>query len=229
MSRLDELYGSIPEEIDEGGYGGFDEYGDSDPEEQGGQWDPEEKRMEATYDQEQHSSKENSCYQIPSNLKPDEFRRAMASLDTVERLQVHIGKIVYRINEVGNILSVNITDSQRNYLCTQVKYIKEVGTKPQYVNPLAYVLGYLVYISGGLIDNNDSEKEKKKKVKKVRLLFMGSEKVDKNNPTVDQNFPSLDNINKTVINTSSSDGSYSVFPADVIRYALMWVRLSKIN
>jgi hypothetical protein len=208
MSSFLDLYGDVPEEDDRDD-GGFDDdgYGDNVEDEQ---------KYEATFDQQQHSEKENTCKQINADSRED-YIKIYRSLNNTEKLEVDIGSVVNSLNKESNTLLYDITDTQRNYICTMVRNIDA-----QYTNPLAYVLGYMVMENGCMISSSDDDKTKEKKIQNMRLLFLGKKK-DKSGDD-NKNFASLANINSIVKSVSDSD--YGVYPADVIRYAIMWNKLN---
>lgn len=206
MSSFLDLYGDVPEEDDRGD-GGFDDDGYGDME--------DDQKYEATFDQQQHSEKENTCKQINAASR-EEYIKMYTALNNTEKLEVDISRVVSALNNGSNTLAYDITDDQRNYICTMVKNVDA-----QYINPLAYVLGYMVMENGCLISDDDDKKSKDKKVKKMRLLFLG--KKDDKGDEPDKNFVSLENINATV--KSVSDADYGVYPPDVVRYAIMWRNL----
>lgn len=208
MSSFLDLYGEVPEEEDDN-YGGFDDdgYGNDDME--------DEQKYEATFDQQQHSEKENTCKKINADSR-EEYIKLYTALNNTEKLEVDIGRIVSFLNNESNTLAYDITDYQRNYMCTMARSVDA-----QYISPLAYVLGYIVVENGCLISGEDDKKSKDKKVKKLRSLFLGK-KIDEGDDNY-KNFASLSNINSVV--KSSSDSEYGVYPPDVIRYANMWNKL----
>jgi hypothetical protein len=214
---MEDLFGTVHEDnVDDGFDDGFD---DNDRE--------DAQQFVSTWDQQQSSSEQNDCYQIAPNLNPEERRKVMASLSPIEHLQVRIGSIVHTLNEADNqLIADTISSEQRNYLCRQVLKLTDINNQPKYINALAYVLGYMVFNINALILESDNKHERKIKVTKLRKLFLCPTKIDK---ITNDNFINLDNINNNVRNTTASDDLYSVFPADVIRYALLWSRLDKLK
>ena len=101
----------------------------------------EEQQYEATFEQQIHSSEQNDCGNIvlmPG--KEDEYRKAISELDPPDRLKHFIGTIVYSLND-NNI--IEISSKERNEICRSVDNLRNVNTQAKYVNPLAYVLGYV--------------------------------------------------------------------------------------
>lgn len=209
MSSFLDLYGDVPEEDDHGDDGFDDGYGDF------GDDMEDEQKYEATFDQQQHSEKENTCKQINADSR-EAYIKIYTALNNIEKLEVDVGRVVNSLNNESNTLAYDITDEQRNYMCTMVRNIDA-----QYTNPLAYVLGYMVMENGCLISSSDDKKTKEKKIQNMRLLFLGKKKDESGDD--DKNFASLSNINSLVKSVSDSD--YGVYPPDVVRYAIMWNKL----
>jgi hypothetical protein len=160
--------------------------------------------MEATFDQQVHSTEQNDCGPliVKEAGKEDEYRKAMSQLDPIDRLKQLIGSVVYNLGDkVSNIMDISSTE--RNIICRSVDDLTVVNIEAKYINPLAYVLGYVAYHRGFMINDSDSMKKKKDKSEKIN----------------NEIFSELDNINTVTSN-------YSVFAPDVIRYMKLWDRIT---
>lgn len=163
----------------------------------------EEQQYEATFEQQIHSSEQNDCgiVIVKEPGKEDEYRKAISQLDPVDRLKQLIGSIVYSLND-NNI--IEISSKERNEICRSVNNLRNVNTRANYVNPLAYVLGYVAYHKNLMITDTDSTSEKNHKVSTLKKEI----------------FDKLDTIN---INNVKN---YAVFPPDVVRYMILWSRIN---
>tara|TARA_B110000908_G_C10089587_1_gene373387 strand:- start:23 stop:619 length:597 start_codon:yes stop_codon:yes gene_type:complete len=189
----------------------IDDHGQSD--DGGGMWGgdvSDEPRddgpiMEATFDQQVHSSEQNDCGAliVKEPGKEDEYRKAMSQLDPVDRLKQLIGSIVYSLND-NNVLDVS--SQERNEICRSVDNLGSVNLHAKYVSPLAYVLGYVAFHQGLMITDKDSGSKKKEKANKLNRNI----------------FNDLDNINTV----TGGANNYAVFPPDVVRYMRLWNRIS---
>ena len=186
----------------------WDEYGIDNPEQSddNGIWADEfsdtEQLFEPTFEQKVHSSEQNECGPliIKEPGKEDEYRKAISQLDPNDRLKQQIGSIVRALNEENFII---ISSNERNDICRSVDNLSIVNIQAKYINPLAYVLGYVAYHRGFMLtDNFEKNKDKSNKINK-------------------EIFNNLENIN----NIMGVNINYGVFPADVIRYMRFWEKI----
>jgi hypothetical protein len=166
--------------------------------------DGNEQQFETTFDQQLNSSEQNDCGPliVKEPGKENEYRKAMAQLDPIERLKQFIGGIVFYLNK-NNIF--DISSDERNIICRSVDNLNIYNIQAKYVNPLGYILGYVAYNKGFMIVETDSlSKKKKKKLELNRDIFS-----------------ELTQIN----DSSGGNTNYSVFPPDVVRYMKLWSRI----
>jgi hypothetical protein len=180
----------------------------------------EEQLFETTFEQEQtaraSAGHAKSCGDpIPFHIKPGtkEYSQAIANKTPLERFKLEVDYVSRILNDSGNdvlVLSVN----DRDIMCERANDTDSIGIDPKYLNALAFILGYIANKNGSVIDKNDSNKESKKKIVKMRDII----------GRPDDNFNNLQLINNDA-SKARSGNSFSVFPPDVIRYAQMWDKL----
>lgn len=128
-----------------------------------------------TFDQLVHSTPINECgyLSISSDSKDkDAYRRELLRLTPVERLKHNINMICYNLNEqkIFEILPEDI-----NKLCRYTNMLDIINIDSKFVNPTAYILGFLATNNGktqvikkevtdifnklGLLDDNSIKKE----------------------------------------------------------------------
>lgn len=158
MDRFDQ-YDIDPDYGDDYGYGrddrdDRDDYGD-------GQDDGPD--MQATFDQQMHSSIADECGGLPVDMGNNmtELTRNINQLVTepVDRFKSYVGAISYKMTE-DNIFDVSIKD--RNAMCLKANNLDKI----KYLNPTAYIVGYIVTNGGKEID----KKLLKKSFTKLNLL-----------------------------------------------------------
>jgi len=165
-----------------------------------------EQKFEPTFDQQVHSSEQNDCGNliVKEPGKEEEYRKAMSQLSNVDRLKQNIGSVVYSLNDNDND-KIFLSATERNEICRSVDNLEIVNMKAKYVSPLAYVLGYVAYRKGYMINDNDSKSKIKDKYRMINKEI----------------FSDLENINIVV----GGNINYAVFPPDVIRYMRFWNRI----
>lgn len=159
-------------------------------------------KFEATYDQKIHSSEQNECGEIiiKEPGKDNEYKRRISQLDHVDRLKQFIGGVVYTLNN-NNILTISSSD--RNEICRSVDSLSHINIEAKYVNPLAYVLGYVANTKKYIIEEKESSSNRQKKIRDITSNI----------------FDHLEQINNVV---GGGGVNYAVYPADVIRYMRLW-------
>ena len=179
-------------------------------------------QLQATFEQEvtalSNKNYAESCGSMPIS-KPGsaEFRKEMSNKTPVERLKMNISQISILLNEDIDYININVDD--RNKMCKLVDYVKIVGVYPRYINALAYVMGYYIYMQNCIInEDNDTKKIKTNKITKYNKIV----------GTPDTNFMLLKHIND-ISSSVRSGNSFSVSPADVIRYGKLWNRLIEFD
>jgi hypothetical protein len=179
-----------------------------------------QQQFENTFEQEQSaaasSGQSKSCGDpIPFHIKPGtkEYSQAIANKTPLERFKLEVDYVSRILTDSGNVvllLSVN----DRDIMCERANDTDIVDIDPKYLNPLAFILGYIAHNMDAVIIKNDTDKEIKKKIVKMRSII----------GRPDDNFSDLKVINDSA-SKARSGNSFSVFPADVIRYAQMWNKL----
>lgn len=145
----------------------FDEYELDDPnrsgaeDEWGGGFEGDDDfdngpRMEATFDQLQHSSRADDCGGLPVAVpggKLIDLSRTINQLttDPEERFKRHVGAIAHILTE-DDIFDISIDD--RNAMCRRAGRLDKV----KYLNATAYILGYVITRGGKKIDNKLMQK-----------------------------------------------------------------------
>jgi len=134
----------------------FDEYELDDPNRSGvdDDWDDEfgidefdaGPRMEATFDQIQHSSRADDCGGVPVVVpsgKLSDLSKTINQLttDPEERFKRYVGAISHSMTE-DDIFDISVDD--RNIMCRRAGYLEKV----KYFNPTAYILGYVITRGG---------------------------------------------------------------------------------
>ena len=138
-------------------------YGRDDQDDYGDDYGDDGTEMQATFDQQIHSSIENECGGLPvdmgNNIK--ELTRNINQLVTepVDRFKSYVGAISHKMTE-DNIFDVSIKD--RNAMCLKANNLDKI----KYLNPTAYIIGYIVTNGGKKID----KKLLKKSFTKLNLL-----------------------------------------------------------
>lgn len=133
-------YGS-DDDRDDYGYG-RDDYDDAPP-------------MEATFDQQMHSSIVDECGGLAVDMgnNMSELTRKINQLVTepIDRFKSYVGAISHKMNEDG-IFNISIKD--RNSMCLKANNLDKI----KYLNPTAYIIGYIVTNEGKKIDKKLVEK-----------------------------------------------------------------------
>jgi hypothetical protein len=178
----------------------------------------DDQKFETTFEQEQGAiaSKDvaRSCGDpIPFNIKPGtkEYAQAIANKTPLERFKLEVDYVSRILTETGNN-SLMLSVKDRDIICE--KSNNTLNIDPKYLNPLAYIMGYIIYRKDGIIKNEDSNEIKKKKVNIIYDII----------GVPGDNFSYLKLINEEASKARSSN-SFAVYPADVIRYAQMWETL----
>lgn len=107
-------------------------------------------RMEATFDQIQHSSRADDCggltVVVPGGKLTDLSKTInQLTTDPEERFKRHVGAIAHSMTE-DDIFDISVDD--RNIMCRRAGYLENV----KYLNPTAYILGYVITRGGRNID-----------------------------------------------------------------------------
>ena len=145
MDKFDQ-YDIDPDYGDDYGYGsddGRDDYG------YGRDDYDDAPNMEATFDQQMHSSIADECGGLPVDMgnNMSELTRNINQLVTepVDRFKSYVGAISHRMNE-DDIFNISIKD--RNSMCLKANNLDKI----KYLNPTAYIIGYIVTNGGKKID-----------------------------------------------------------------------------
>jgi len=168
----------------------------------------DEQEFKSTYEQEASAfgsaNQARECGDpIPFHIKPGtkEYYQALANKTPLEKFKLDVDYVSRLLTDMNDdVLTLTVKD--RNILCEKADNVTYIGLDPMYLNVLAYILGYIANKKDGTI------KEKVSFMKKI----IGSDSDD---------FSKLKDINETA-SKARSGNSFSVFPADVIRYAKMW-------
>jgi len=165
------------------------------------------------------SSKEyaEECGAMPAHkVGSDEFRREMARKTPMERFKLKVNKVSLGLND--NFDTISLSKSDRNMLCREADSTKGVGTDAKYLNPLAYVLGYVAYQKNCIITEGITEGIAEGKFDDSYIKRVGEIFGDISGP-----FGRLKEMNDVV------GDDYQVYPADVIRYGRFWAIRMNIN
>ena len=119
-----------------------------------------------------------------------EFQKEWGRKSPIERFKLQVNKVALDLTE--NSGTIILSKDDRNRMCRKADESYMVGTPAKYLNPLAYVLGYVVYKTGSL------------KSSAAMYKIFGKD------------FHKLQQINMYAKN------DYAVFPPDVIRYGRFW-------
>ena len=139
------------------------DYGRDDRDDYGDDYGDDAPDMQATFDQQMHSSITDECGGLPIYMGDNmtELTRNLYQLvsDPVNRFKSYVGAISYKMSE-DNIFDVSIKD--RNAMCLKANNLDKI----KYLNPTAYIIGYIVTNGGKKID----KKLLKKSFTKLNLL-----------------------------------------------------------
>lgn len=187
----------------------------------------EDQVFETTYEQEVSAaaSKDyaDSCGPMPISAPgTKEFQKEMSQRTPMESFKAYVNRIALTLNEDTDMV-LNVND--RNDMCRLADYTLSVGTDAKYLNALAYVIGYYVYMQGSiikkdkleggkLIEKGDDSSQIKKKLKLLYKIIGRPE----------HSFDLLQRMND-ITETLRNGNSFAVMPADVIRYGQFWERL----
>lgn len=196
MDIWDEKFSIAPEQDNEDTWDNFlsgpDDIGETVYEDT---WD----RQEAALYSKDFAEK---CGSMP-NAAPGtrEFQKEWRQKTPIERFKLGVNKVALDLNDNSRVIT--LTKSDRNKMCGKADYAHLAGTPAKYLNPLAYVLGYVVYKGNAISSGPASSSSEVKNM--GELLGSGGDI-----------FGELDRINMY------TKQDYSVFPADVIRYGRFW-------
>lgn len=105
--------------------------------------------MEATFEQQMHSSIADECGGLPVKMgnNMSELTKNINQLFTepIDRFKSYVGAISHRMSE-DNIFDISIKD--RNAMCLKANNLDKI----KYLNPTAYIIGYFVTKGGNKID-----------------------------------------------------------------------------
>lgn len=130
---------------------GDDDYGDDDYSRNEGDDgdDGEFPNMEASFDQQMHSSVADECGGLPINMgnNMSELTKNINQLvtDPLDRFKSYLGAISHRMTE-DDIFNISVKD--RNDMCLKANNLDKI----KYLNPTAYIIGYVVTNGGKKID-----------------------------------------------------------------------------
>jgi hypothetical protein len=200
----------------------------------------DEFKTEVTFEQKMQSSETNTCGSliIEEPGKKDEFRKAMAALGPIERIKMNINKIIHNFKENGII---DLSPNQRNQICNSVDEVSQYDMNPMFLNPLAFVLGYIVCRKNVMITDDEretseekkrqikrrskgtkiseEEKETKEEKKRQKVREKKAEKFSELFGNVKDEFATLQQMNEIA-------GEYAVYAPDVIRYGQLWLKIT---
>ena len=232
-------WGEIDEPLSEEDMWGGD-ISDRDDDERGGEGG--DYKTEVTFDQKMHSSEINTCGSLIMEEpgKKDDYRKAMAALSPIERIKMSINKIIYTFKEEGVI---ELSSNQRNKICNSVDNVSTYDMNPIFLNPLAFLLGYLVCRKNIMITDDEKEtpeeierhmkrrikeskgkkiseeeKETKDEEKRRRVREKKAAKFFELFGNVQDSFQRLQEMNNIA-------GEYAVYAPDVIRYGQLWLKI----
>jgi hypothetical protein len=178
-----------------------------------------QQEFKTTFEQEQSALSEQNIARscgtpIPFNIKPGtkEYVQAISDKTPLERFKLEVDYLSKILNNSSFKIFLSVDD--RDTMCEKADNSIAIGIKPENLNSLAYVLGYISNTTDSIISDDDNIKNIKIKVEKMSKLI--------GNPKDD--FYNLKNINLEA-SKSRSGNNFSVYAADVIRYGRMWKRL----
>ena len=167
MDRFDQ-YDIDPDYGDDYGYGRDDR--DDDRDDYGDDYGDDYvdgPGMQATFDQQMHSSIADECGGLPVDMGNNmtELTRNINQLvtDPVDRFKSYVGAISHKMTE-DTIFDVSIKD--RNAMCLKANNLDKI----KYLNPTAYIVGYIVTNGSKEIDKKLLKKLLKKSFTKLNLL-----------------------------------------------------------
>lgn len=154
---------------------------------------------------------------IPFHIKPGtkEYSQAIANKTPLERFKLDVDYVSRILND-SNINNMNLSVKDRDKMCEKANDTNMVNIDPKYLNPLAYILGYIADKNNAVINiSKDTDKDKKNKMDKMKNIIG-----DPND-----NFSLLKYINDQA-SKARSGNSFAVYAPDVIRYSQMWSKLN---